>query len=225
MEIVTKMCAAVLELGNKLGAFLIPALVVLSLALLFFARHSFKLFKIALPLAGLAAGYLVGSKELGPVLAKSVPELGSNAGLIAGIACAVLIGIFCLRARTFTVLVIGICVGYALVGDVVIKAMREVKFIAEIVLNTDMSTAIILAAIISLICAIITMLIFKKFFNIIYLFATSVAGAALALAVPVIFICAKMAELEVAVVAAAGVGALIGLIFFAKQYSYHKYYW
>lgn len=227
MQIVKQISDSLLGLGlaEKLGVFLYPALILVSLFLLFFARHSFKLFKIGLPLLGAAAGYVAGSKAFGDLLASKLPEVAKMAdpAIVAGVACALVLALFCMKARTITVLLIGLCIGYAVVGDVAIKALRDLKFVSDIVLAVDMKTAVMLAAVISVICAVVTMFLLKKFFNVFYTFVTSVGLSMVAFILPAFFIFTG-ADLK-PVLMASDIGAVLGFILFLKQYSYHKYVW
>ena len=227
MEIVKQISAPIIELGGTLGALLIPVIIAASLLLLVFAKYSYKLFRIVLPIAGLGAGYYAGSKMLGYFVQTNLPEVAKviDPSIAAGVACALVVALFCLRAQSLTILAIGLCVGYALIGDTVIKLLRSLDFVAEILLNVDKGTALVLAAIISLVCAVVTMAILKKFFNFVYIFTTSVGGCVLAFALPAIFIFASAAIFETAVAYAAGIGAALGLIFFIKQYNYYRFYW
>ena len=229
MDIFKKVNDTVLGLGleEKLGAFLIPALVLASLVLLFFARHSFKLFKIGLPLLGLAAGYFAGYKYLGKIVAEKLPEVAKTAdpAVVAGVACALVLAIICLKMRTLTVLAIGVCVGYAFVGETVITLLRKLSLVKDILGNVDMKTAVTLAAILSVICAAVTMVILKKFFNLFYIAVTSIGCAMAALIIPAIFLASAFNLPFITITLASDIGAFIGFIFFVKQYLFHRYVW
>ena len=221
MEIVQKFSQFVLELGDKAGAYLIPALVLGAIALLAFAIYSFRALRIALPTAGLVFGYIIGSKYLGVIVEKFFEGYGViTPAFAAGVVLALILAIFCRKDSATALLAIGLGVGYTALSGVVHTLLRSTSFVKEILLNTKMEDAIIFSTIISVTCAVVMLYLFKRHFNFTYIFATSITAATAALAVPGVFL---FKDNENGILLLAGIGAFIGLVLAIKQFRLYRY--
>lgn len=228
-EIAKKIADAVLGLGlaDKLGTLLYPALALTSLILLIFALHSFKLLKICLPLFGGFMGYMVGSKAFATLVAEKLPDVAKlvDPKIAAGAACAVAFAILFMVLRNVAILALGLGIGYAVLGDVAIDALKKLQFVRDIIINIDAKTAIMLAAVMSVLCGLIAMFLLRKFFNVFYILATAIGFTVLAFVLPTIFITAGMDNGMKIVLMASDAGMVLGFIFFLKQYFRHRYFW
>ena len=225
MEIVKKISEAVLPVGEKLDILLVPA-IMLTVALLFiFARYSYRLFKILLPLTCIVVGSMLGSTVIGPMIEKAFPSITGyvNPAYIGGFACAGIIAFLCIKLIKLAIIVTGAGVGYHFISGIVHNLLRSTKFVSEILVNTELSTAVFFSTILTILSIIVTVVLFHFFFKIIYILSTSIAGGAAALGIIAIFMFANTAIAETAVLVAAGIGAFIGLIFATKQISYYRY--
>lgn len=226
MEIVQKISAPILEFGDKFATYLIPALIVLPILLILFARFSYSIFKFVLPIAGAVAGYFAGAKYLTQFVEKYFtgykfikPEY------VAGAACALVLLILCCKGRKTAILLGGAGVGYLVVGNMVIDLLNKNSFMNEVLTNTPDDKKTMFLFMISVVCSLVVMYLFHKLFNFIYIYATSIASAAAALALPAIFLFNKFGNLEIGVLVCAGIGAFIGLIFGCIQHSRCKYFY
>ena len=226
MEIVQKISAPILEFGDKYATYLIPALIFIPLLLILFSRFSYSIFKFAFPIAGAVAGYFAGAKYLTQFLTKYFngykfikPEY------VAGAACALVLLILCCKGRKVAILLGGAGVGYLVVGKIAIDALNKVSFMNKVLANTPDDKRTMFLAMISIVCSLVVMYLFHKLFNFIYIYATSIGSAVAAFALPAIFLFTKFGNLEIGVLACAGVGALIGLIFGVVQHSRCKYFY
>ena len=226
MEFVRNISAPILEFGNKYATYLIPALIFIPLLLILFSRFSYSIFKFVFPIAGAVAGYFAGAKYLTQLVEKYFtgyefikPEY------VAGAACALVLLILCCKGRKTAVLLCGAGVGYLVVGKIAIDALNKISVMKEILTNTPDDKRTMFLAMISIVCSLVVMFLFHKFFNFIYIYATSIGSAVAAFALPAIFLFTKFGNLEIGVLACAGVGALIGLIFGVVQHSRCKYFY
>lgn len=226
MEIVKQISATLLPLGDKLSAFLIPALI-LTVALLFiFARYSYRLFKIILPLSCILLGSMVGANLLGPVLEKSLPDMAKyiNPAYVAAFACAAVVALLCFKLLKLAIILTGAGVGYLFVSGLVHNLLRATEFVSDILVNTDMETAVLFSTILTVICIFVTVVLFHFLFKYIYILATSIGACAAALGVAAVFIFANTPIAETSIIVAVCIGALIGLVLSFKQLSYYRYY-
>ena len=225
MEIVTKVSETVLPIGDKLDILLVPVLMLFVAVLFIFSRYSYRLFKILLPLTCIAIGSMVGANLVGPVIEKAFPDVANyvNPAYIGGIACAAIIAFLCLKLLKLAIVITGAGAGYLFVSGIVHNLLRATKFISDILLNTDMETAIFFSTIITILSVIVTAVLFHFFFKPIYILATSIGSGAAALGVAAIFMFAGTAIMETAVLVSAGIGGFIGLVLACKQISYYRY--
>lgn len=224
MDYIKELTVPVIELGNKLGGFLIPTLVLASIALLLFAIFSFKLLKIVLPFAGAALGYVLGGQLLTPFLKDVFPGAGFfTTEMLAGIICGVVIGFICLKSYDLAVVIGGIAIGYVFLSELAIFGLRQLKFVRDVLLNTDMKTAVTIGIIISVLCGFITLCLFKKCFNITYILSTAVIATVLAFLIPAIFIFKDAESATKSILAAGDIGMCVGLLIGGIQYYVHRY--
>ena len=229
-EIAQKLADVVLGFGltDKLGALIYPALAVTSIILLILAMHSFKLFKIGFPLLGAAMGYIAGSKAFAGFVADKLPaDVAAlvDPAIVAGAACALVLLIVFMALRTAAILVLGLGIGYAVIGEFAIDALKNLQFVRDILLNLDAKSAMMLAAILGGVCALITVLIIKKFFNVCYTLITSIGFTVVAFILPAIILTVGMANAIELILMVSYAGMALGFIFFLKQYFRHRYFW
>ena len=225
MEIVKDISANVLSFGDSIGFFLVPAIVLIAIALFAFARYSYKFFRVLLPLTGVILGAVVGSNVLASFVEDSFPNISSyiSPSFLAGIIVAAALAFFCFKLHKLTVLLIGGSLGYLFIAGIVEALLRKIPYVQQTLVNMTSEEAVTIGAIFTLVCVALTLVIFHFFFRPIYVLTTTVGGCACALGIAAIFIFANTSISEVAVLTAAGIGAVVGLVFFAKQYSEINY--
>lgn len=224
MDIVKQLCNPVLDFGDKVGLFLIPLLLITPIALIVMSFYSYRALKIVFPVLGLVVGYFAGSKFLGPVVEKFFEGTGFvTPALIGGVALALIFFLLCLKDRKLTLIVLGLSIGYLAVSYLVHLALRNMKFVQDILLNTEMDKAILFSTIISIVCALVMMYFCLKHFKFTYIFGVSTTAAILAFALPGIFIFKDSPNFEMGVLAFAGIGAFLGLILSWKQFKRFRY--
>lgn len=226
MEIVDKISAFVLEYGNKLGAYLIPVLIALPILLILFSRFSYSIFKFVFPIAGAVAGYFAGAKFLTALVEKYFTGyMFIKPEHVAGAASAFVLLIFCFKGRQVAMLAIGGIVGYLVIAKIAIDGLNKIPVMNEILTNTPDDKRTMFYVMISVLCALVLMCLCNKFFNILYIYSTSIASATAAIAVPALFIFEKVSVPDMALYICAGVGAFIGLIFAFIQHSRNRYFY
>ena len=228
----------VMAYGAKLGAYIIPAVILGVIALFFFARHSYKCFKVVLPLAAIVLGSTFGVKLIGDVLATGLgqkflaPAYNAftavvsefiNPTILVGLVLALVLGAFCLKFPTFTVVLCGLGAGYVVLGDFMNSFILSFDFVQYIVANTDRTIVAAVGAVVALICALVCAYIIVRFFRIVYIVSTSVGACAFALGTAAMFIFSTTDFTVIATLAAAGLGALIGIVFSGVQLGESEY--
>lgn len=215
-------------LNDKLGAFFYPALILTSLLLLVLAANSFRLFKIGFPVLGAVLGYVAGSKAFADFVAAKLPESAASLvdpAIIAGVACALVCAFIFMVFRTLSIIVLDVAISYAVVGDVVIEALKKLQFVRDIIINLDAKSAMILGAILGGVCALISILIINKFFNVAYVICTSIIFTVMAFALPAIFLTAGLENAGKTVLMVTDGATVLGCIFALRQYFRHRYFW
>ena len=102
MDFVNEISSKVLAFGDKmsstLGIFFIPTVLVAAILLLGFARYSYKLLNVVLPLSCVASGAVVGANHLAPVLAEKFGFISqiANIEFLAGFLVAAVFGLIAL---------------------------------------------------------------------------------------------------------------------------------
>jgi hypothetical protein len=221
MEIVQKFSQSVLELGDKAGNFLIPAIVLAVIALFAFAIYSFRALRVIVPVSGMVFGYFIGTRFLGTVVSEFFQGYGViTPALAAGVVLAIVLGIFCIKDTFTALLIIGLAMGYFTISDIAHTVLRSTSFVQEILLNTTMEDAIIFSTLISIACALVMLYLFRRHFNLTYIFLSSISASTLAFAVPGVFLLKDNVN---GVLALAGIGAFIGLVLAIKQFRLYRY--
>lgn len=224
MEMVSQVSAEIVKIGAAFGAYLVPLFILCSIALVAFAKNSYKLFKIVLPIAGVITGSILGALFIGPYLAE-IPEIKEvvNAYFLSGIVTAAILAFFCFKFHKFTVLLIGAATGYLLVGRIVKDLLLSIEFIFILSETTERPITLVVGIIIGLICLVVTTLVVKKFFRPLYVIVTSIGCSALGFGLAAVFTFATTSFADYATVTALGLGAIVGLIFCAQQLSELSY--
>lgn len=228
----------VMAYGAKLGGYIIPALILGVIALFFFARHSYKCFKVVLPLAAIVLGSTfgvtllnmllntgIGQQYVAPIYnaVEAVVAEFINPVFLIGMVIALILGAFCLKFPNFTVVLLGASAGFVLVGDFVKSFILSFDFVQYIVANTDRTIIAAVGAVVALICMLVCAYLVCRFFRPIYIVVTSVGTAAAALGTAAMFIFATTDFTVVATLAAATLGGLIGIVFSGLQLGESDY--
>lgn len=224
MDIVSKIMTPALELGDKLGEAAVPLSILAAIALLLFAAFSFRLFKIVLPVVGIAFGYVLGYEFLTPVLGHVFKGAGAfTTDMLAGIICAAVAAVLCIKSHELMIMVAGAGIGYMFLANLAITGVRQLQFVKDVLINTDMKTAVMLGTIFSVICALTTLILLKKCFNATYIFSTAIVACVAALVIPAIFIFRDAEFHRTAVLMASDIGTCLGVILGGIQFNYHRY--
>lgn len=227
--LVNRLADALFSFGlhNKLGALFYPALILTSIVLLILAANSFRLFKLCFPILGAIMGYAAGSKAFASLVAQSLPDVVKliDPAIVAGLACAIVCAIIFMAFRSVSILVLGVVIGYMIIGDALKEALKNLQIVRDIIINLDGQSAMMLAAILGGVCALVTVLIVKKFFNITYVISTSLIFTVLAFALPAVFLTAGMENAGKTVLMITDAASVLGGIFALKQYFRHRYFW
>jgi hypothetical protein len=204
----------IMGVGAKLEGFLIPAVILGAIALLVFARYSFRLFRIVLPIAGIVLGSTAGASLVAPLLAKYVPVVGEfiNPFYLAGIVIALVLAVFCFKFYNFTVLLIGASLGFIVVARLVKDVLLSLAVTKQIIATVSPAVVSVVGIAIAVVCLIVTAIIVRKFFKPLYILLTSTGASVLALGVAAMFIFATTDFTVIATLAAAGVGVIVGLV-------------
>ena len=218
MEIVRQISTPVLEFGDKLGIAIYPLMILAAVALFFFAKYSYKLIDIIFPVSCLVVGYFTGAKILASLVILIIPGAESFIlSLVLGILCTALALYLLVKESGFATVLLGLGTGYLLFGNVAVFVLRNMKFIREILLNTTMDKAVMLATVLSIICAIGTMIAFALCFDFVYTVLTSVVSVTAAVVIPAIVIFKGMDSPEGIILALAALGAIGGLVLAIAQ--------
>ncbi len=220
MELIQKVSESLLTFAGRFGMFAIPLAILVSAALLLFAKYSYKFFKVVLPTA---AGVLVGTfaaDMFAPTLAASFPGMEKvlDPYIIAVVLISVFVAILCAKLHTLTILIIGAGVGYTALSFLMHKLLRSTVFVKRLLWLLPMSDAALFSTIVSVVSAMIALLLFKRCFKTVYIVSTSIAGAVAALGIFSIFVFSMTPFALVATEVAIAVGLLIGIVFCEKQF-------
>ncbi len=212
-----KIISAVLGLGDKLGAFVIPVAIAAVVLLALFARYSYKCFRFALPvLAGVAAAFIAFSAVRDLVTGSSISDL-INIEYVAGAVVGLAIAGICVKLHGLAMLLLGAGVGYVALGGLVRETLLGVDYIYGLAVAAGSTVSTIIGVAISLICLAVCAFIFKKLFKAIYVLVTSIGGMAAACGIAAVFIFANTSIAELTLLVALVIGAVVGLILSVKQ--------
>ncbi len=221
MEFIQEVSAKLLEFGESIGGIAVaaPLSILAAIILLLFARFSYKLFKIVLPIAASLIVAIAGAEHLASVITSSFPEVEGqiNPVLLSIIILAVTVLIVSIIFRKLAIILIGAGVCALVVPAVVFPAMRGNEFVGNVLVNLDMDTAVLFAGVFTVILTLVVIYVLYKFVNNVYVLATSVAASVAALAIPTVFLFASFSFAPTATFAAIVIGAMIGLWFTHRQ--------
>ena len=216
MDFVNQISSKVLafgdQIGGKLGVLFFPAVLVSAILLLCFARYSYKLLNVVLPLSCVASGAVVGANHLAPVLAEKFGFIGqiANIEFLAGFLVAAVFGLIALKSRALGVLIMGTAIGYLTVGALAKDILLSVDYVRELATQAGGFKATVVGILICIICMLATAYILLKFFNSIYIVATTIFVATAALALVAIFICGSSPMAPVIILGASALGFVFG---------------
>ena len=223
MEFVTKISTTVLEAVAKmeLGILVIPAVIIVVLALGLFAKHSYKLFKFALPVAGALIGSYIGAGTLGKMVADAVPALANIIqpyyliGIVVGLVLALIVG----KHVKLTIFLVGAGLGWIIVSEIVKSFLLGIDFVYNLAVSSGLLVTNIVGYIIAALVTILCAVLLKKFFKGIYILVTSIGGTVVAAALGAIFLFNGTSIAEIAVIACAVLGLIFGIRAAAKQFG------
>ncbi len=208
-----------------LGAFLIPAVIAVSILAFFLGRHGYKVFKFLLPIS-LSAGFGYGlSRVLGDLVVTYLFELP-----YANIICGVLVFLLCLlmlsRSHKLAMSTAGLALGYCLFLYLYNTFLMGVDFIDNIHAAVGEIPFTIILVVIATALAIIVRLIFVRVFKYIYIFAISYtgpveAGTSLSVVIGSAILGAEHSALPIIVTVTMLVCFIIGIVNMAKQFKEH----
>lgn len=224
-EISARIIKSVALINTEFAVLVIPVVIIAAIALMAFARHSFKLFKVVLPFAGIVAGYVAGSHFIGDLLAKYAPAVGEHIDpyLLAGLVVAAAAAFFCIKFPIVSIFLIGGTAGYILIGRLAKDILLAIPFVHAIATSVERPKSMAVGIIISVVCMIVTAFIVKKYFKTIYIMATSIGCSMLALGGAAIFLFESTSFTTYATIVALSIGAIIGLIFCYNQLDEHAF--
>ena len=226
MPIVEKISEILATVSDAIGIFVFPLVIILSAALLVFSRYSYRCFRIVLPISGIVLGALVGASVTDILVKTFAIEVNSPVELkyIVGIIIAAALGFFCFKFHRFAVLLSGACLGYIVVGRAVKDFLLLFPFVQLVASGAEPALIATVAVIVCLICMLGPAYLVNRFFKPVYLFATSICGAVLALVVPTVLMFTNPAIVGTAALVAAIIGLAAGAVCYGIQ-SYETMYY
>ena len=226
MPIVEKISELLATVSNTIGIFVFPLVIVLSAALLIFARYSYRCFRIVLPISGVALGAMVGANVTDILVKTFAIEVSLPVDLkyIVGIVIAAALGFFCFKFHRLAVLVSGACLGYIVIGRIVKDFLLLFPFVQLVASGTEPKLIALVAAVVCIICMLVTAYFVDKFFKPVYLLVTTIGGAVLALLVPTVLMFTNPAIVGTAALVAAIIGLVAGAVCYGIQSYETQYY-
>lgn len=225
MEMVNSIIAQILgfsaQFSEKLGMFFVPAVIFATIALILFAKHSYKFLKIVLPLAGMVIGAITGATFIAPVLEKTFPVVGQyiNPYYLIGIVLAAILGVICFKHHIFSILLVGACSGYLFLGRVVKDLLLSIPFINQIANDVIRLKSYVVGIIICVVTMIIFTFIVKRYFNKIYVLVTSLGVATATLGIASVLLFGNTSFAAYAAIAGTIIGFITGTAFCYKQFG------
>ena len=214
-----------LDFTNGYGAFAIAVALIISIALFFYAKNSFKVYRIALPIAAIIFGSWAASKICTRIINYFFPSVVEyiDPAYLSGIAAAVVLAFFCIKYYRFATIALGAGVGLVFLVPAVSLFLNTSDIVRVIV---DMSSPRVVEAFEILIlhaCMLISAFVFFKWFKQIYIFVSTVIGTAASFGV-ITFFAFKITDYTVKItLVACAIGAIVGLIFCVNQLKEHKH--
>lgn len=142
---------------------------VLAAFCLFTAFFGFKFIKLEIILSAIAFGYDLGANTLGKAIGDLIKDF--DAGLVLGIACAVLLSIFAIRLYRFYIKFVGGVLGFVL-GFVIPNMILTASGQEEV--------GLIVGLVIGVLLAVLMAKLFIKAFKAIFIVSSSFAGSVFA---------------------------------------------
>ena len=219
MDIIQKTSEVLLSFSAKLGPLMIPIVFLASFILLAFAKYSYKLFKIILPVAAGIFVALATAKYLAPTVAKIIPGLAEKVhpSIISAGLIAVLVAIICYKLHVLTVLIVATGLGYTAVSWVVHKLLRTMDFVNKILWYLTMPEAVLFSTVVSVVCAIFTVYFFYRHFRKTYIIVTAIPASVISFALLAIFLFGSFPFATLATLIAAGIGLIVGIVLCDQQ--------
>ena len=223
MDMVNSIIAQILGFSAKfsetLGMFFVPAVIFATIALVLFAKNSYKFLKIVLPLAGMVIGAITGASFIAPVLEKTFPIVGQyiNPYYLAGIVLAVVLGVICFKHHIFAILLVGACSGYLFLGRIVKDLLLAIPFINQIANDVIRLKSYVVGVIICVITMIVFTFIVKRYFNKLYVFVTSLGVATATLGIAAVLLFGNTSFAAYAAIGGTVIGLITGMAFCYKQ--------
>lgn len=218
-EIITKILDFSAQFSEKLGMFFIPAVIFATVALVLFAKYSYKLLKIVLPLAGMAAGAVLGASFVAPFVEKTFPVVGEYISpfYLAALVLAAILGGLCVKYHTLAVLLVGACSGYLFLGRIMKDLLLSLPFIQHIAFDVIRLKSYVVGVIVCTITMVIFTFLVKRYFKKLYVFVTSVGVATATLGIAAVLLFASTSFVTYAALAGAAIGLIAGMAFCYKQ--------
>lgn len=212
---------AVLGLGANLGVLVIPVALIAVIALGLFAKNSFKLFKLVLPLLGAAIGAYLGAGLLGKTIADAVPGLAKviHPIYLVAIVFALIVSLIVSKHVKFTIFLVGAGVGYILIAEIVKGLLLKIPFVVDTAVKSGIVITHVVGFIIAIAVTLLCAIVLKKFFKVVYIIATSIAGMVASAGIAAIFLFASTTIAEIAVLASAVLGLILGIVAAVKQFK------
>ena len=222
MPVIQQILDIIATATDAVGVFVFPLSIILSLALIVFARYSYRCFRIVLPVAGVALGAYAGMTLTDFFLGMNEAETAYavEPKYIVGIVLAIVLGILCAKLHSFAVLLAGAGIGYAIIGPIVTGFFKLFPFVQIVESATDPAVVETVDMIVWLICMTVCGYLIHRFFKPIYLFATAIVPAVAAIVVPVVLILANNSE---ALTNGATIAAVCGLVVGSVCYGIQNY--
>ena len=223
MEMVHEISAKLLDLSAQAGAFLgvffMPCVVICAFMLLAFAKNSYKLLKVALPLGGATIGAMCGAALIAPLVEKYAPAVASyiNPFYLCALVLAAVLALLCFKYHTFAILIIGAASGFVVVGRVAKDILLAIPFIKTIADDVIRLKSYVVGVIVCIIAMVVFTFLVHRYFKKFYVFVTTVGVAAATLGACGVLFFATTTIAEYAGIVGAVLGALVGAVFCHKQ--------
>ena len=223
MEMVNDISAKILGFGAQisgtLGMFFIPVVIISALALVLFAKYSYKFLKVVLPIAGMGVGAFAGATYVAPLIDKYLPVVGQyiNPVYLCAIVLAAVLGLLCVKYHTFAILVVGAACGYLFLGRIVKDLLLSIPFVLHIANDVIRLKSYTVGVIICAITMVIFTFIVKRYFKKVYVIVTSFGVATATLGIAAVLIFQSTSIATYAAIAGTAIGAIAGMAFCYKQ--------
>ena len=223
MKMVNDIIAKILDFGTTLsealGMFFVPVILLSAIALVLFARNSYKLLKFVLPIAGMAAGAAIGATYVAPLLDKAVPVLSQYVSpvYLTAAVLGLVLGLLCVKYHTFAVLLITATVSYLFLGRIVKDLLLSIPFILQIANDVIRMKSYTVGIIVCIITTIIVTFLVHRYFKKVYVFVTSIGVCAATLGIAAVLVFQPTDFTTYAAMAATALGLVVGTAFCYKQ--------